>query len=486
MKKFELVFIPGPGMGHLASTVEMANVIVARDHRLSVTVLTINPSSDPKIAQQIQSFSASFAAKSIRFIALPEPPLPEETKNGFRLKQVLQSYKPHVREAVTNLTNTPESPPLVGFVIDMFCTAMIDVAKEFEVPCYVFYTSSASFLALSFHLQQLYHQNDSSNHAVEHLKDSNDELAVPGFVNSIPGKVIPSVFFESEIAAWFHDNARRFRSEVKGILINTFAEMEPHVMNGSSQIPPLYSVGPVLHLRDTSADGSNKVHDAADTLKWLDDQPPSSVVFLCFGSMGSFDQDQVEEIARALEQSGVRFLWSLRRPPPKGKLEAPSDYADIKDVLPEGFLDRTADVGRVIGWAPQVEILAHPATGGFVSHCGWNSTLESVWHGVPMATWPMYAEQQFNAYELVVELGLAVEITVDFRKEFRGERSRIVSAEEIESGIRRLMEDNNEIKEKVKAKSEESRKSVLEGGSSFVSLGHFIDDVIANSLGGRD
>ena len=73
-----------------------------------------------------------------------------------------------------------------------------------------------------------------------------------------------------------------------------------------------------------------------------------------------------------------------------------TDYANLEEVLPEGFLDRTMSIGKVIGWAQQVAVLTHSAIGGFVSHCGWNSILESIWYGVPVATWPLYAEQQLN------------------------------------------------------------------------------------------
>ena len=73
-------------------------------------------------------------------------------------------------------------------------------------------------------------------------------------------------------------------------------------------------------------------------------------------------------------------------PPPKGKMDFPSDYVNFDEVLPEGFLDQMARIGKVIGWAPQMAILAHLAIGGFVSHCGWNSILESLWYGVPTAT----------------------------------------------------------------------------------------------------
>ncbi|XP_021806670.1 UDP-glycosyltransferase 71A16-like [Prunus avium] len=207
-----------------------------------------------------------------------------------------------------------------------------------------------------------------------------------------------------------------------------------------------------------------------DILSWLDDQQPLSVVFLCFGSMGSFGEAQVKEIACALEHTGLRFLWSLRQPPPKGKMAMPSDYADPSGVLPEGFLDRTAKIGKVIGWAPQVDILAHSSIGGFVSHCGWNSTLESMWYGVPVATWPMYAEQQTNAFQLVKELGLAVEIKMK-------DSEVVVSAQEIERGITQVMEHDSVIRKRVKEMSEKGKKSKMNGGSSYSSLDHFIDQI---------
>ncbi|XP_023535913.1 anthocyanidin 3-O-glucosyltransferase 2-like isoform X2 [Cucurbita pepo subsp. pepo] len=490
MKKFEMVFIPAPGMGHLASTVEMANVLVTRDPSLSVTVLAMKLPYDLKVAECIDSLSMSFTGNSIQFIVLPEPSLPEESKKDFIV--LVESYKAYVREAVANLVGSEtslDSPQRAGFVIDMFCTTMIDVANEFGVPCYVFYTCSASFLAFSVHLQELYDQNDS-NEVVEQLLNSDTEfITLPNFANPIPSKLIPSLFSNKDKAIWFHNHIKRFRSEIKGILINTFMEMEFHAMESISSngrvFPPLYFVGPILHLKNTGVAGSSEAENYEEILQWLDGKPPSSVILVCFGTMVSFDEDQVVEIANALEESGVGFIWSLRQPPPKGKFEAPRNYTDIKEVLPEGFLDRTADIGRVIGWTSQVELLAHPSIGGFVSHCGWNSIIESVWHGVPMATWPMHAEQQFNAFQMVKELGLAVEITLEYRITFGEGKPRLVSAEEIKNGIRTLMgEESNEIKKRVKEKSEESRKSVKEGGSSFISLGKFIDNVLANSPGG--
>jgi hypothetical protein len=204
-------------------------------------------------------------------------------------------------------------------------------------------------------------------------------------------------------------------------------------------------------------------------MKWLDDQPPSSVVFLCFGSRGIFGATQVKEIAFGLERSGQRFLWSLRPP-----ASLPSD----NDILPEGFLERIEGKGMICGgWAPQVEVLEHKAVGGFVSHCGWNSILESLWHGVPIVTWPIYAEQQLNAFKMVRELGLAMEMRLDYRSG----GGDLVMADEIERAVRGMMDGGSEVRKKVKEMGEKARKAVMEGGSSFASIEQFIDDMTGSN-----
>lgn len=131
MKKFELVFIPGPEIGHLASTAETANILVTRDHRLTVTVLVMQLSYDNKSMDHIQQLSASFVGKSIHLILLPELPTPEECQNGTPQPSI-EIYKPHVREAMAKHVisqTSPDSPQLVGFILDMFCMTMIDVAR---------------------------------------------------------------------------------------------------------------------------------------------------------------------------------------------------------------------------------------------------------------------------------------------------------------------------------------------------------------------
>ncbi|XP_050383967.1 UDP-glucose flavonoid 3-O-glucosyltransferase 6-like [Argentina anserina] len=473
-KASELIFIPTPGIGHIVSTVEIAKLLISRDDNLFITILIMRyPFTTDGSDAYIKSVEdPSLKRQRIRFVNLPQEQFQGTGATAFFA--FIDGHKSQVKDAVTKLLTVTESEPrIAGFVIDMFCTGMIDAANEFGLPTYVFYTSGAANLGLVFHLQSL---RDEQNKDCTEFKDSDAELVVPSFINPLPAaKVLPAVILEKDSSDVFLNFAKRYR-ETKGILINTFLELEAHALQSLSsngKIPPVYPVGPILNVKgDDSRAGSEKSKQKSDILEWLDEQPPLSVVYLCFGSMGCFGEDQVREIAHALEQAGFRFLWSLRQPSME-KIVFPTDYTDYSTVLPEGFLDRTANIGKVIGWAPQVAILAHPAVGGFVSHCGWNSTLESIWYGVPIAAWPFFAEQQMNAFELVKELKLAFEIDIGYRND----SGLIVSRKDIEKGIKEVMVKDSEQRKRVKEMSQMSRKALHDDGSSYSSLGRFIDQI---------
>ncbi|XP_028065239.1 UDP-glycosyltransferase 71K2-like [Camellia sinensis] len=153
-------------------------------------------------------------------------------------------------------------------------------------------------------------------------------------------------------------------------------------------------------------------------------------------------------------------------------------------MLPDGFIERTKGKGMVCGWSPQAEVLAHKAIGGFVSHCGWNSIMESLWNGVPLVTWPMSAEQQLNAFTMVRELGVAVEMRLDYR---RG--GDLVMADEIERAVRSVMVSDSDVREKVKEIGEEQEG--VGGGWIFIQRdrkadgGYVSQCLIANNLHGR-
>ncbi|CAI0542136.1 unnamed protein product [Linum tenue] len=477
MKTAELVFVPSPGAGHLFAMLELAKQLVNHDSRLSITVCIMKRPYE-SVAPAFTSHSLAPDSKNsnqIRFVDLPAVESDPNATPGQLLLSHIAAHKSHIREIVSALTQSDSR--LAGLVLDMFCTSIVDVANEFGVPSYVFYTCGATFLGFMFHLQNLYDRREIDPIA---LRDSDAELEIPGLMNPLPGKNLPSDAVEEEWLKVLVETTRRIR-EARGIIVNTYLELESYAVDclSSGGNPPVYPVGPILNLKGEGHETKGK----NEIIEWLDAQPPSSVVFLCFGSLGSFCEEQLKEIAAALERSGERFLWSVRRSPEKApamEVLNGNGADSFGDLLPGGFLERTAGRGKVIGWAPQTAVLAHRSVRGFVSHCGWNSTLESIWFGVPMAAWPIYAEQQLNAFKLVKELELAEEIRIDYRRD----GGLIVTAEEIEGGIRRLMAaaETDGMGKKVKEMSEKGREALTEGGSSYSSMGRLIADLMDNKI----
>ncbi|MED6179382.1 UDP-glycosyltransferase 43 [Stylosanthes scabra] len=425
----------------------------------------------PLLTTYAQSL-ASTSPTNIRFLLLPtvDPPAPDhyESSVGF-LSLLIQKHTTHIRDALLQLAptdstdSTRQSVRLAALFVDMFSTTIIDVAAEFAIPCYLFFASPASFLGFMLHLTRV----DSANSL-----NSEEEFRVPNFKNPLPRCVLPNLVMKGNDGfSWIQQHARRYK-ETKGIVVNTFQELEPHAVQSlscGSNLPPVYPIGPVLDLNG-SAQWNPNLGEYRLIMEWLDQQPLASVVLLCFGSLGSLKATQVEQIAIGLERAGVRFLWALREPP-KAQLEDPTEFENLENVLPDRFLERTGGIGLVSGWVPQAKVLGHKAIGGFVSHCGWNSILESLWYGVPIATWPLYAEQQMNAFEMVRELGLAVEIRLDYRT-----GGDLVWAEEVERGVRLLMNGADGIRRKVKEMSEKCRVALMENGSSYSKLVSLIQE----------
>ncbi|KAG6770983.1 hypothetical protein POTOM_022326 [Populus tomentosa] len=487
MKNAELVFIPAPIIGHFASAVEVAKLLLERDKRLSITFLVMKSSLSTKIALSYND-SVIAACGRIRFIHLPEVELDPNLPSRFFIS-LIEAQKAHVKEEVSKLVmeseSSPDSPRLAGFVLDMFSASIIDVANEFGVPSYIFFTSAAAFLGTTLYIQALH---DEQKVDPTEFKNSDVELVMPCLASPFPAKVLPSSLLGKDLLPLFLPLIRRFR-EAKGIMVNTFYELESHAINSFSDgnYPPVYPVGPLLNL--INGHEHDVVSDRKDThrdiMQWLDQQPSSSVVYLCFGSMGSFGVEQVKEIACGLEQSGHRFLWSLRQPPPNGKMEAPSDYVNPAEVLPEG----AEEIEKGVRCLMEIDIkkkeklkeISEKSRKALMKDGSSSTWLDRRVYGLGFPLLhgrSMYAEQQFNAFEVVVELGLAVEIKMDYRREFLIGNEIILGAKEIERGIRGGMEPDCHKLKRLKELSEKSRKAMMEGGSSFSSLSRLIEDMI--------
>ncbi|KAI4308612.1 hypothetical protein L6164_031668 [Bauhinia variegata] len=465
MKKSDLVFIPPPGFGHLVSIIEFANRLLQRDERLSIIVLVMKEGKE--------NITKLDSHTNISFIELTHVETP--TRDQLMSKSVekymtdlVESHKSFVKDAIVKQI-LPNSPKVLGLVIDLFCTPMIDVANELGLPSYLFFTCNADVLGFMLYLP---HPHDRVG---KEFEKSESESIIPSYLNPVPANVLPTFAFNKDGYISMVNHGRRFK-ETKGILVNTFLDIESYAISSPStlDLPPIYPVGPLINHKNQNGMQSNNQGQHDEIIKWLDEQRESSVVFLCFGSRGWFSVPQSKEIALGLERSGHKFLWSIRIASDNKPI--PYENIDHKTILPDRFLDRTKGKGFICGWTPQVEVLAHRAVGGFVSHCGWNSILESLWFGVPTLTWPLYAEQQLNAFQMVKELGLAFELKLDSR---RGSDD-IVKGDEIAKAVKCLMEEDSEVRKRVKEMSLKSRKALIAGGSSYASVGQWIESMFAS------
>lgn len=250
------------------------------------------------------------------------------------------------------------------------------------------------------------------------------------------------------------------------ILVHSFQEIEGSVFNAARKELglPMYPVGPLLGASSSDKDAvgasASLLVEDHNCLEWLDKQVVASVIFVSFGSCSSLTADEIQQLGLGLQASEQPFLLVLR----------PGSYTGFaKDILGEGF---GIGQGIVTDWAPQRTILAHPAVGGFLSHCGWNSTLESLWMGVPLIGCPRGSEQRGNLRYIAKDwkVGIALE-----RQKGGG-----FSCHAIESAVRNLMQNKEgmEARKRANELKEKARRAVSEGGLSKHYLDEFVKDMI--------
>nr|XP_016473230.1 PREDICTED: anthocyanidin 3-O-glucosyltransferase 4-like [Nicotiana tabacum] len=228
---------------------------------------------------------------------------------------------------------------------------------------------------------------------------------------------------------------------------------------------------------DEMVDRGNKTSiDEHNCLSWLDSMKPKSVIYACFGSLCQISFLQMKEIGLGLESSNVPFIWIIRKVNLTSQVE--------KWLRDENFEKRVKGRGMIIrGWAPQVLILSHSSIGGFLTHCGWNSTLEGTSCGVPMITFPMFAEQFYNEKFIVnvLKIGVRVGVEVSINSWNEEKNGVLVNKDQVKEAIDQLMDkglESEERRKRAKELAHMSKKAIKEEGSSFLNTKLLIEDVM--------
>ncbi|KAJ4724182.1 Glycosyltransferase [Melia azedarach] len=348
-----------------------------------------------------------------------------------------------------------------------------EIAQEFGVFHALFIGGSGFGFACFYSLWlNLPHQNTHS-----------DEFALPNFpeasrihvsqmteyLRGANGSDPFSLFLRKALPRW---------KDADGILFNSVEELDKIGLRYFRRELgcPVFPVGPILLSAGSQAGSGKEVGISAEVCRnWLDSKPCNSVLYVSFGSQNTISASQMVQLAMALETSGKNFIWVVR--PPIG-FDINSEFKADK-WLPEGFEGRIKDSGRgllVHKWAPQVNILSHRSVSAFLSHCGWNSVLEALSHGVRIIGWPLAAEQFYNSKLLEEDIQVCVEVA-------RGESCEVLH-QEIAEKIKLVMNENeNEKGKEMKRKTLEVKESIEnavknEGnfqGSSVKAMDQFLN-----------
>ncbi|KAK4360818.1 hypothetical protein RND71_019770 [Anisodus tanguticus] len=207
-----------------------------------------------------------------------------------------------------------------------------------------------------------------------------------------------------------------------------------------------------------------------DYLSWLDDQPKDSVLYISQGSFLSVSNEQLDEIIEGVHISSIPTFWVSRDGVGNGNRGIAVPFCDQLRVLCHGV--GNGNRGIAVPWCDQLRVLCHPSVGGFWSHCGWNSTKEGAFAGVPFLTFPIAADQVTNS-KLIVE---------DWKIGWRlnNESENLIKRDEIALLVQRFMElDSNQGRE-MRRRAMEIRKicrEAIEGGAVEGNIDKFIRDI---------
>ncbi|XP_054816985.1 UDP-glycosyltransferase 72E2-like [Prosopis cineraria] len=455
-------------MGHLIPMLELGECLVSR-HGFNVTIFFATVTSSTTHSQIIQQ---TINPKSNALNVVVLPPIDVSSKLGAlnsellaHIMFIMEESLPFLRSSILSMKVRP-----TALIVDTFGTNALAMARDFNMLRYVFFTCSAWTLALCVYLPTI--DNELLSRHVKH----HEPLPIPGckpvrFEDTMGSLIL----VKDDEPMMVHQMLVKMAMNIgdaDGILVNTWQDLEPMALESLLRVGiirgRIYPVGPLVR----GFNNPSRTKKEHQVLSWLDQQPAGSVIFASFGSGGTMSEAQMEEIAFGLELSEQRFIWVVRSPcKEENDTVTHGSYFDVEneknmDGSLEKFMSRTYKLGHVVPmWAPQAEILEHSSVGAFMTHCGWNSTLEAITNGVLMIAWPLYAEQKMNAATLTEELGVAIRV----KGENKGD---VVGRKEIQRLIRRVMveEEGSCMKDKVKELERSAKMALSEAGSSFDSL----------------
>ncbi|XP_058094342.1 flavonol 7-O-beta-glucosyltransferase UGT74F1-like [Magnolia sinica] len=443
-----VLLLPYPSQGHINPMLQFAKRLVSKGIKATLaTTLFI-------------SSSAQFDTSSVSVESISDGYDQGGSTEAGSLEAYLEGLETAGSRTLAELIERLDrlGHTIACLVYDTSLPWALDVAKQFGIYGAAFFTQSCTVDAIYYHVYL--------GKLTAPLEVTT--VALPG----LPPLEIPDMptFFS---ASGFHPShlplvLNPFTNVDKAdwVLLNTFDSLESEVVKWIAKMWPTKTIGPTVpsmfldkRVRDDKDYSINLVKpDSSTCMKWLDERATNSVVYISFGSVAKLGVDHMEELAWGLGGSKKHFLWVVR--------------GTEKDKLPPNLAESTAKMGLMVTWCPQLEVLAHQAVGCFVTHCGWNSTLEALSLGVPMVCVPQKTDQPTNAKCVEDVWGVGLRARID--------EKGIVRREEMEFCIREVMEGERSEKFKRNASKwrELAKEAVDEGGSSDKNTDEFVSSLV--------
>ncbi|KAI3667377.1 hypothetical protein L6452_42433 [Arctium lappa] len=448
-----VVMVPFVAQGHLNQLLHLSRLLSA--YNLPIHVITTT-THHRQAKLRIHGYWDPISTANIHYheyqIPQFESPPPDPNSSTKFPTHLIPSFKAssHLREPFAQLlaTLSPTARRVIVVHDYMMSTVVQDVVSFENTESYVFHCASA-FSTFS------YFWEGKGRPCLDDVESHMQLTKIPTLEDAIPKDFLESAMSNYVCHEFNSGNLHDACKVIDHKFIDLLAE---EGICGSSKQWAMGPFNPVAIIDDENPSKRHKV------LEWLDKRGKDSVIYVSFGTTTSLSDEQIQELAVGLENSEQNFIWVLRD----------ADKGDIFEgevrriELPKGFEERVEEKGLVVReWAPQLEILAHPATGGFMTHCGWNSSMESITMGVPMAAWPMHSDQPRNATLIteVIKTGISVR---DWKDDHE-----VVTSSCIEKSIRKLM-GSEEMRKRAGKLGEEVRRSVEEGGVTRMEIDSFV------------
>ncbi|RWR92431.1 7-deoxyloganetin glucosyltransferase-like protein [Cinnamomum micranthum f. kanehirae] len=469
--KPHLICVPYPAQGHISPMLQLAKLL----HYRGFYITFVNTEFNHQRLVRSRGPDSVMGLDDFRFETIPDglPTLDQDRTQDISAlsDSISKNCHPPFLSLLKKLNSTPGAPPVTCIVSDAVMSFTLQAAEELGIPEYLFFTPSACGVMGYLHYPELIERGyiplkDESCLTNGYLDTSIDWI--PG-MKDIRLRDLPSFIRTTDpndIMISYDLNNVQNAPRAKAVILNTVQDLERDVLDAitSKFSLRLISIGP-LHVFSrqipdgpSKSIGSNLWKEDTTCLDWLDQKEPLSVLYVNFGSIAVMTAEQMREFAWGLANSRQLFLWVIRPDLVKGE----------SAILPDGFVEETRGRCMLARWCPQERVLAHPSIGGFLTHCGWNSTVESLCGAVPMICWPFFSEQFMNCRFACKEWGVGMEIGEDVKRD------------KVEMVVREVMEGGKgkEMRKKAIEWKESAAMAAVEGGSSYVNMENLIGELL--------